>query len=771
MLKQRRFRFVAVSSTLALCSTLCGCTAISGLAAAVPSAAAQVLPANAQLVHTKEQFEKAAKAVRPGDTIILANGVWRDFEIVLTGQGTTTKPITLMAQTPGGVIISGQSNLRIGGRHIIVSGLVFKDGHSPTGEVISCRRNKADLASDSRITNVVIDRFNQPDRAQSDYWVAMYGKRNRFDHNSLIGKSNVGVTLAVRLDSEESRENGHRIDSNYFGPRPSLGSNGGETIRIGTSTYSMFDSKTVIENNVFDRCDGEVEIVSVKSGANIVRGNLFLESRGSVVLRHGDGNVVERNVFLGKGKDHTGGVRVINRNQIVRGNYIEGSRGTGFASALTVMNGVPNSPVNRYVQVSNATIEQNTIVDSARISLAAGSDAERSAAPVDSVMASNLFSFTGAGTSIEISDDISGIALSDNVIVTPKPVDGLAATRRDAVPMERGANGLQYPIDPALASVGAPRDLKVVSLDEVGADYYAKPSRDGGFATGKVHRVGEGEAAIVSALSQSAAGDQLLLTEPEYVIERTLLIDKAISIKGADGVRPIIKFTRSSLFEIGDGGSLQLKALVIDGADAPDSVGNSVIRTSATPILTNFLLDLDDVTITNLSVNKSFNVITFGKGAMADGVTIKNSEFSMISGSVVAADAETDDFGRYNIEYLTINSSRFDAVQGFVVTLYRGGNDESTFGPHFVFDQNRVSNSGSATMAALKMHGVQDAVVSNNQFVNSAPIAIVQTTGTPIMRITDNRFQSTPKPVTSRMKGTAPIDWAFSGNSFNGQGQ
>ena len=32
-----------------------------------------------------------------------------------------------------------------------------------------------------------------------------------------------------------------------------LGSNGGETLRIGTSHYSMFNSNTLVENNYFDR--------------------------------------------------------------------------------------------------------------------------------------------------------------------------------------------------------------------------------------------------------------------------------------------------------------------------------------------------------------------------------------------------------------------------------------------------------------------------------------------------------------------------------------
>ena len=136
-------------------------------------------------------------------------------------------------------------------------------------------------------------------------------------------------------------------------------SNGGETIRIGTSDESLSASNTIVERNIFEGCDGEVEIVSVKSGGNIVRGNLFLASQGALVLRHGNGNLVERNVFLGKGKANTGGIRVINRDQIVRGNYIEGTRGTSFLSAIAVMNGVPNSKINLYHQVANAVINSS----------------------------------------------------------------------------------------------------------------------------------------------------------------------------------------------------------------------------------------------------------------------------------------------------------------------------------------------------------------------------------------------------------------------------
>jgi poly(beta-D-mannuronate) lyase len=202
-------------------------------------------------VSNQAEFWAVSEKLRPGDDIILGNGIWTDFEIVFEGRGLADAPITLRAETPGEVIITGASNLALSGEYLVVSGLVFRDGYTPSQSVISFRKSKDELANNSRVTQTVIHNFTNPERFEADYWVAIYGKNNRFDHNHLEGKRNRGVTLAVRLDSESSRENYHRIDHNYFGPRPTLGSNGGETLRIGTSHFSRSNSFTTVENNYF----------------------------------------------------------------------------------------------------------------------------------------------------------------------------------------------------------------------------------------------------------------------------------------------------------------------------------------------------------------------------------------------------------------------------------------------------------------------------------------------------------------------------------------
>ncbi len=727
-------------------------------------------------VRNQNEYAAALRGVEAGDVIILANGEWRDFDLVITGQGRADAPITVISEEAGKVFLTGQSSLRIGGEHILVTGLVFRDGYSPRGEVVSFRRNKDDVTSNSRVTEVVIDNFSKPDRYESDYWVGIYGQNNRFDHNHLVGKTNKGVTLAVRLDSEESRTNGHLIDHNYFGPRPVLGSNGGETLRIGTSRYSMYRSETTVENNIFDRTDGEVEIISSKSGGNIFRGNVFLQSRGTLTLRHGDDAVVERNVFLGGGKDYTGGIRVINRGQTVRGNYMEGLRGEAFSSALAIMNGVPNSPVNRYVEVAGATIDGNTIIDSRRVGFNVGADEERSAAPSDSSFANNLLGGIDGESFLEVYDDVSGITFAGNIVTQGGVADELASFNQQPVEMERAENGLLYPVDPAFAHLGAPRDLMPVTLDQVGADWYPKPGNDPVFGTsGSVIQVAPGDDTLVAALLAASDGDVLELSSGEYVVSRTLPLDVAVTIRGsaAEGAEPpAIFFTRPYLFELRDGGNLQLANLTIDGALAPDSVGNSMIRTTTYPIKSNLTVEMDRVTVQNLEVNKSFNVLTLGKSALADRVSITNSNFINVTGAVVSAAAETEDFGQYNVEYLDITGSNFASIGGPVIDVYRGGRDESTFGPFVNFSGNSMANVGLAATngsgASLNLHGVQIAEVAGNQVAGSAPFRVVHTVGTPVTALTGNQFAETPGFMLEELNYEGEHRAAQSGNVFSG---
>jgi poly(beta-D-mannuronate) lyase len=727
--------------------------AVSVLAAAVAVCGTACQLATAEtLVHNQSEYFAAARNLQPGDTIVLANGEWRDFEIVIDGQGEPDRPVTLKAETKGEVIVTGRSNLRIAGEHIVVSGLVFTNGHSPTNTVISFRRSKERLASHSRVTEVVVDHFNNPERHEIDFWVMMYGKNNRFDHNHLEGKSNAGVTMAVRLDAEASQNNHHRIDHNYFGPRQVLGSNGGETLRIGTSKYSLTDSFTTVENNYFDRCNGEVEIISNKSGRNLFRNNVFFESRGTLTLRHGNDNVVEGNVFLGNGVDHTGGIRVINKRQTVRNNYLSGLTGHRFGGALVIMNGVPNSPINRYHQVEDSVVENNTILDSDHIELAAGSDEERSAVPLSTVFRNNLIVNSTSRDSIAVHDDVSGIRFSNNV------VDGVASVPNEQgfesrqVRLEKATSGLFYPAD-SDESVGVSRSSTVLDRDDTGVPWYKKPGYESPFDTGDVREIDAGQDTLTEAIAAAAAGDIIELAPGEYLVSKILTINVPLSVRAinGDGPVPVIRFDRSTLFELADGGSLSIRGVNIDGSLAPDTYGNSAIRTSRYSMLGNYRLLVDDVSVHGLDTNHSFNFLKISGHTFAHEIRISNSRFERISGHVLQLHRETDDLGIYNAEYVAISGSEFKDIQGSVATIYRGGTDESTFGPHFTLRDSRLESVGhgkrNKSRAALLLHGVQATAIDANIFRNSEGVRVVTTVGEPVTKIGKNEFVGTPEPI------------------------
>lgn len=69
------------------------------------------------------------------------------------------------------------------------------------------------------------------------------------------------------------------------------------------------------------------------------------------------------NYFIGNHKKGTGGIRIIGENQNVHGNYLIGLNGEGLRAAITIMNGIPQSPLNGYWQVKNAKVQFNIIIN------------------------------------------------------------------------------------------------------------------------------------------------------------------------------------------------------------------------------------------------------------------------------------------------------------------------------------------------------------------------------------------------------------------------
>ena len=67
---------------------------------------------------------------------------------------------------------------------------------------------------------------------------------------------------------------------------------------------------------------------------------------------------------------------------------------------------------------------------------------------------------------------------------------------------------------------------------------------------------------------------------------------------------------------------------------------------------------------------------------------------------------------------MTINNCNFTNNTGNILSLYRGGNDESTMGPKLTFSRNKIINCNNDG-ELIKLFGVQQSYLYNNKFSNS----------------------------------------------------
>ena len=327
-----------------------------------------------------------------GDTIVMKNGTWTNQTISINATGTQLQPVVLQAETEGKVLLNGNSKLAIGGSYIVVSGLYFLNGTLSGSAVVEFRSGKD--ATNCTLKNTAIVNYNPALNTVDSKWVSIYGKSNTVDHCSFENKTNSGTLLVVWLTSGVTVN--HAITNNYFGFRNSNLDvngdelNGQEILRIGDSSTSMTTASCTVSGNFFEKCNGEIEVISNKSCGNLYTNNLFLECKGMLTLRHGNNCTVAGNYFFGNSVSESGGVRIIGENHKVYNNYFENLKGTGYRAALCMVRGKENSALNEYFQVKNAMVAFNTMVNcSQAFSINYNSSSSLTLPPINSVIAHN----------------------------------------------------------------------------------------------------------------------------------------------------------------------------------------------------------------------------------------------------------------------------------------------------------------------------------------------------------------------------------------------
>lgn len=370
------------------------------LAAGFYPVVANIAQAADFFVSDADDIETALDTAGPGDTLIMTNGNWTDEDINFAGIGTALMPITLRAETPGSVILNGSSQLKISGSHLVVDGLHFKGGVLENSDHVVQFRGSLGEATNSRFTNSVIESYYNPDDL-NDKWhyISLYGEQNRVDNNRFLDQQNIGPQIVAWLDEDDpTSEARHQIDSNHFGDRPQGWANGFEAIRLGESEFSHYDSHILVENNLFERVDGEIEIISSKANDNIFRYNTFRESKGTLTLRHGHRALVEGNFFLGEGTTDSGGIRVVGEDHVIVNNYIA-DVDDAADGAISLASGTTGSNPSGYQPVDGVLIAHNTVVNvgGAGLTMDWGHlSSGRSVLPKNVTVARNIISSTAA---------------------------------------------------------------------------------------------------------------------------------------------------------------------------------------------------------------------------------------------------------------------------------------------------------------------------------------------------------------------------------------
>lgn len=701
------------------------------------------------------ELKKAIAQAVPGDEIVMANGDWTDVKIRFVGYGTEKLPIILKAETAGKVIIKGKSNLKLGGEYLMVDGLYFTNGSSPSESVIEFAINQDTVANHSKIINSVVLDYNKPQRNETDLWVQFKGRHNELDRCYLAGKSNRGPTIRVDLAGNENIKNHHKITNNYFGPRPPKGGPSAETIQLGNSFTSMAPSYTLVANNFFDRCNGEVEVISSKSNFNEFRNNVFYKSEGSLVTRHGNYCIIDGNYFIGDtNSEQIGGVRLIGTGHWVTNNYFYNLKGKIFRSPLAVMNGIPKSPLNRYIQVTDVVVAHNSWINcTSPLQFGVGSNVDqkdvlpaseiRSERPIRTIVANNLIYNDKADRHPIIAhDSLDGIEFKSNLInnqavafkynsiikqehFTVSELEDHIFIPTNDFPDFKLYHGFEFDQiredlfgnsrenNNMVGAIAGPPDGKpnLMDLSRYGPNWYPLKSTEESNA--KIHSVGS-VTELETAVQEAKRGDTIILTAERYELKSSLKIDKTITIQSADADKKVdIVYSgeaKTPAFEMNPKGKLTLKAVSLKG-------GKSQYAFSSLP---SNMSSLYNLTVVDCEMSDFNYVLKAYKNSFSEFIKFKSTLIRNCANGLVLA-AEDDDRGDYNAENVLIENCQFMDIDKNTINYYRGGYDESTVGGNLVVTNNTFTGCGAKEENGILIntYGIINVDISGNTFTNN----------------------------------------------------
>ena len=421
------------------------------LAATTQHACAEVV-----VVDSMHDLREAIKKASPGTVIEIVDGNYdlkKSLELKRL-KGTASLPVTIRAQNDLKVVLTGAHPVKIrDSEHLALSGFRFamkSDAQGKNGAV-SVRN-----CQHCQITGNELKLDEQDTKNGNQTWLTLYGPKsahNRIDHNHFSGKTREGHYIFVTGEDDYVSQH-DVIEFNHFEDLAwGNDENGYETIRVGESRIGNAGGKsfTTIRENLFERCQGEDEIVSFKVGGCSFVDNTVVNCHGSIVFRDGSDGIFSGNMILNTYdkppfEDYrAGGARFYGSGHRVFNNYFEGLDGTSMKAPLALMHGASAGSgalgVADGLPATNCKVVHNTWVNCAQLRLG-HSSTKRPLKPTNCTFAYNIVWETEDERLLQFFEADS-ITCSGNIVFPSRSKD-------------TGLEGLDFPehafriVDPAM---------------------------------------------------------------------------------------------------------------------------------------------------------------------------------------------------------------------------------------------------------------------------------------------------------------------------------
>ena len=315
-------------------------------------------PHNTNLVVSNEnEFNSAIQKISPGDTLIIKNGIYLDWSVIVPSKGTPDSLITIRPETRNGVSFSTSKTVdkpifRLTGSNLIFGGFVFRD--------ISFSKSIMELSGTQnvRITNCRFHDITGDGRERRMLVLNGDADSNEIDHCLFIDNDRV-QTLTLRVAPNEVPKNTHIHHNTFKNLNLRAGGEGSETLQVAqTGIQNDFEDlklNTLVENNHFENIRGDAETVSNKSNYNIYRHNTFINTN-QFVLRSGHYCIVANNTF----RDSNGpAIRMYGSGHRIENNIVKNPSGNGITMNYGMGSGIHSKTLR--ITTTGCVVKNNTI--------------------------------------------------------------------------------------------------------------------------------------------------------------------------------------------------------------------------------------------------------------------------------------------------------------------------------------------------------------------------------------------------------------------------